>query len=364
MAADGPVARDGSANTYRTSIVDAIVAGIERLPGRSWLAYVLITFAFLLVFAAEVVTGDFAFNQDWGRIAYGFFFIYPLAAYQYLSLGARTAFDDFRAATDLDDRVAADVRLQLSTTPARPVIALWLFIALANVAGYLAFPVDFDIAERPITHVALRILSESLWVAPMAIVLLYFVYRQLRLVARLHSSVRRVDLLRPAPMHALSRLTSRSSFALVVFAIYSGLPLPGTTEAAWIGTLVGFAVPILVLAVAAFFVPLRGLNRLLVHEKQRMLDEIGLRIHAASEALHRTVDFEAANDSDIEGSRASQTRVDALNKALTTLFQERDVVRRLSTWPWDGTTARAVASAIALPIALFFITRVLDRLVF
>lgn len=75
------------------------------------------------------------------------------------------------------------------------------------------------------------------------------------------------------------------------------------------------------------------------------------------------VDSEAANAGDLAKSREAQTRIDALSKAQTALVQERDLIARLSTWPWDPTTLRAVVSAIALPIVLFLITRVLDRFV-
>jgi hypothetical protein len=154
-----------------------------------------------------------------------------------------------------------------------------------------------------------------------------------------------------------------SHFEHALLAVASGLPLPGISESGWVVTVVLFSIPLLAVAGAAFLLPLRGMNRRLVDEKARMLDAIAGRIHAASEALHHVVDAEAPNVSDADASRVAQTRIDALNKALASLLQERDFVRRLPTWPWDGGTARAVASAIALPILLFLITRMLDRFV-
>ncbi len=69
------------------------------------------------------------------------------------------------------------------------------------------------------------------------------------------------------------------------------------------------------------------------------------------------------NDHDTAASSVAQTRIDALTKAFTGLLAEREFVRRLPTWPWDPSALRAVASAIALPILLFLITRGLDRFV-
>jgi hypothetical protein len=47
-------------------------------------------------------------------------------------------------------------------------------------------------------------------------------------------------------------------------------------------------------------------------------------------------------------------RIDALSKAQSALIAE----------PWDPNTLRAVVSAVALPIALFLMTRLLERVVF
>jgi hypothetical protein len=75
------------------------------------------------------------------------------------------------------------------------------------------------------------------------------------------------------------------------------------------------------------------------------------------------VDEEATHERDAEGSRAALARMDVLTKALSGLIQEREMVKRLSTWPWDTGTLRAVAASVALPVILFLITRYLERFV-
>ena len=54
-------------------------------------------------------------------------------------------------------------------------------------------------------------------------------------------------------------------------------------------------------------------------------------------------------------------RADALNKTLSSVLQQRDVLARLPTWPWSTTTLRAFVSAILLPLALFVVQRVLGQ---
>jgi hypothetical protein len=197
----------------------------------------------------------------------------------------------------------------------------------------------------------------------MTFVFAYLVIRQARIVARLHSSVERVDLLRPEPLHAMARLTARSAIALVVFAIYAGLPLSTNTGDVWVQNVITFSGPLLLLGLLAFFVPLRGFNRRLVSERNRLLNETNMRIEETSGALHELVDRESANVTDADASRLAQTRMDALTKALSGLLQERDFIKKLSTWPWDPTTFRTVISALALPIVIFLITRFLDRVI-
>ena len=149
----------------------------------------------------------------------------------------------------------------------------------------------------------------------------------------------------------------------VALAILIDLPYPNNTEQIWIETLVVFGLPMLLLAAAAFFLPLRGLHDRLVEEKRRLLTAGAGSLEATIAALHRLSHDEVANQNDIDASRVAQTRIDALSKAQSALIQERDVVQRLSTWPWDPSTLRTVVSAIALPIVLFLITRYLDRLI-
>lgn len=55
--------------------------------------------------------------------------------------------------------------------------------------------------------------------------------------------------------------------------------------------------------------------------------------------------------------------MDALNKGLASLLQVREFTAKLSTWPWETSTLRAVLSAFALPIVLFVLTTVIERFV-
>ncbi len=50
-----------------------------------------------------------------------------------------------------------------------------------------------------------------------------------------------------------------------------------------------------------------------------------------------------------------------INEALDGLLKEQSVLSKISTWPWQSDTFRAVASAILLPIIVWAITRILEN---
>jgi len=104
------------------------------------------------------------------------------------------------------------------------------------------------------------------------------------------------------------------------------------------------------------------MHTLLEADKVRLQSEVSSRIKSTVATLHDVVDQEAVPTRDAESSRLSQVRIDALNKALASLLQEREFNARFSTWPWDTSTLRAVLSAFALPIVLFVLTTAIDRL--
>ena len=347
---------------YAPSWLDTLVRWIERLPGPTSAWYVPISVAagaFIVLESALSSRG--LFGQDPTYFGYAFFHVYPLAAYHFLSSGARGAVEAFRPATDAGDATVERWRLELSTTPARPALVLCVVGAANYLLMLAAAPQGWDLVGHQPAFVVLRVVSEGLWLTPVALMAVYLLVRQVRIVAKLHRSVVRVDLLEPGPIHAMSTLTARGALVAVVLQLAIVLsPLPNLSEGVRLAQ-AAIMVPFLALSVAAFFVPLRGMQALLAAEKSRRLSEVNARLDAALATLHDVVDEESVPTRDADAARHSQTRIDALNKALSSLLQERDFISKRSTLPWDTGTFRAVASAVILPIVLFLVTRALER---
>ena len=53
-----------------------------------------------------------------------------------------------------------------------------------------------------------------------------------------------------------------------------------------------------------------------------------------------------------------------MNDAMDSLTKEQSAVDKVSTWPWEPEVVRAVATALLLPVVIWVITRMLERLGF
>jgi hypothetical protein len=348
---------------YAPSWADWIVSVIERAPGPIWAAYLVLGGISLAVVALEAALSSRGLlGQDPAYFAYAIFHVCALAAYHFLSRGGRSAWDAFRPAADVDDTTSERRRAELSTTRAGPAAVVYIVAVLAYL-GLLAWsPEGFDLVGHSIAFVAVRVAAEAFWLAPMSFMVGYLLVRQVRIVSRLHRSVVTVDLLEPGPLHAMARLTARSAIVLILLQLLVLVPLPNVTAEARLA-LILFFLPFMAGSVAAFLLPLRGMHARLDLERSHLMSAVNERITATTLTLHEVVDDETrAGQRDADAARHAQVRVDTLNKALASLLQEREFVSKLSTWPWDTSTFRAVISAVALPIVLFVLTTAIDRL--
>jgi hypothetical protein len=55
------------------------------------------------------------------------------------------------------------------------------------------------------------------------------------------------------------------------------------------------------------------------------------------------------------------SQMDAINKAIDNAERERQIVDAIPTWPWQPGTLRSAVTAFLLPLILWVVTRVLER---
>ena len=332
----------------RASPFDSLLRAIDRFPLGPWAFYPALAVAVLLLFHVEVwTTGAVAVGVfDPTQIVHGFYVVYPLALLDYLHRAARRSWRDFRPAIDVADDEAARLGAELVHVPSR---ALYVAAATAT-AIVLASSGDSSSGLPGLSGLGLVLGVVSVWAAVgIVLLLIYDIARMLLFVRRILDRVVRVNLFRPQPLYAFSRLTLRAGVGVAGIATFQLLTYPAELNLK--APTVAWLVMLFVAATAAFVLPLRGIHDMIVLEKRSLEGAAGDRLEATIARLHAAVD---GNETGVD---------DSLNKRLASLVQERELLARLPTWPWQVGTARTFASAILLPIVIWLLTRFLGRVV-
>jgi hypothetical protein len=228
----------------------------------------------------------------------------------------------------------------MRVTPTRACVVL----GVATAATYIVFQYGkpFDLATGPITVIAGFLTSCVVFTGTWT--LIYHSLHQLRVIARVHRYVESIDPLNLERLHGFARVTAATGVALLALG-YVGVVV--TPDALSNPQVTAWAALTTAAAVACFVVPLFGIHGLIVAEKSRRLEAVARLLGQALGDLHDRTDRRVLSDAS------------AVNDQITSLMNERDLLARVSTWPWAPETLRGFATAIVLPIVLWLIYRVL-----
>jgi hypothetical protein len=262
---------------------------------------------------------------------------------------AAGAFDRFRPALSATPPVGRDLQYQLTTLPARPAARLAAGLVLVNSLLMLADhwilrpgskvsvvdlgPQLFQMAPTPLSvSVIIAFLLGVWWTTA---VFLYHTIHQLRVISRIYTRHTRIRLLHLGPLYAFSRVTQQTTIGIISFFYIFSLTATGF-RAQPVFLLLG---GILWAAIGAvtFAWPLLGVHRLLVSEKERLLEENTRHLEAGIADLHARMD------------RRNLKGVDDLNKALASLDLEQG-------------TLRGLLAALVVPILVWAIQLGAERL--
>jgi hypothetical protein len=352
VATDILVAAAGSESDvrpYAPSWADRFVDWLEALPGPGWAPWL----GFLGIGFVATTLGGWATGLvpvprvDAVQSSYALFLVLPFFALRVLDRAAVRSLRAFAPALGADAGALTEVEYRLTTIPARPALAIAVVGSALDGLSWLADPVATQVMGPPWAiagRAAIEFTIVSAW-----LVLTFQVIRQLRLVSELHGQASRIDLFRQAPLHAFSHLTVR--VGVVFIAVAALTLLTSTLEQLLQPITLAFLLLIVLTGISAFVVPLLGLHGRLVAEKGRLIDAANDRLKVTMGRLDESVDAWDLGPAD------------QIQKTLGSLVQQRDIVGRLRTWPWDPSTFRAFATAIALPIGLWIVTRVLERVI-
>ncbi|MFQ5854515.1 MAG: hypothetical protein ACE5LU_02565 [Anaerolineae bacterium] len=340
---------DTMTQPYPPSWVNRFTGWVNRLPVPSWLPYLgLWLVSFLLLNGLKWLDRSQALGtigiRHGARVLHP---IYFLAMMHYLNVAAGAALRTFRPVLTVSEAEYKRLHYRLTTLPAQgALLASGIGAALAGLTILIdPTPLNPEYAtSRP-----MALFDAAIFVVSLAIlgILIYHTIHQFTTVNRIHAAATHIDLFHPDPLYAFSGLTARTVVGYILIADFTYMFL--REEATHPATIGVFATMVL-LAVAVFVLPLLGMHRRMLEEKERLRDETSRRMKAAIAELHRRVDT---------GDFDNMTE---LFRTMTSLEIERDVWLRIPTWPWEPGTVRGLISALLLPVMVWLIQRVLDSL--
>ncbi len=333
------------------SWLDRFNSALNRLPGPSW-AYYLGIGSVLVLLQVAVLWREGAYSVE-GFLANHAFIAglipFLLALSRFLDNRAVAAFAALRPVLNVSEEKCQRLQYQLTTLPARPT----LLVSLFGVASIVFLNIVMDsfsdfgrLGAFPISRTLVYLTYIGAWWVLAAF--LYHTIHQLRTIDLIYTHHTRINLFKMRPLYGLSGVTALTGVSLTAMT-YSWMVI---NPELW-GNLISMAIvlPITILAFTTFVWPLLGIHRLLEEEKGRLLDECSLRIEAAIAALHQRVDGEK-----LEG-------MDDLNKTIASLEIEQNLLEGIPTWPWQPDTVRLLITALALPLGLWLIQYVLQRVI-
>jgi cell division protein FtsL len=333
---------------YPPGWVDRLNDWVDRIPGPNaiyCLGLLVVQFGYvtaLLWFDGTLPVGSI----DVRRVSPVVLAPYLLWVRFYLDRVAAAALDAFRPMLAVSDAEFLSLRYELTTLPARTT-RIVTTVAIAAFFVNASLMPDSIVAQFASSRaVAFIVIGPvGLFAIAVAVVSTFHALHQLRMVERIYDLVGEIALLRAKPLYAFSQLTARTGMSFLLLAYFIAAVRPDLVSSSrMLEVLLVAMVPT---AVACFVLPLRGMHRRLAAEKDRALAQVALRFETVFKRLHERVDQEVLTDAD------------KFNLQITSLSAEREVLTRVSTWPWETATLSGFLTTLGLPVILWVVQRVL-----
>jgi hypothetical protein len=275
---------------------------------------------------------------------------YFLALIHHLDNSAAAALARFRPVMKVDEAAYNRIRYELTTMPARPARIATALGALYAIVSLLIRAVT-DVSSDTVPMLPFVFAAEIgyfILIYAVVGVVIYHTFHQLWMVNAIYTRYTRINLFQPGPLYALSTLTALTAIGLAIptytWFQFDRIASGTTSPSSIFETLV-----LSIVIILTFIWPLAGAHNLLDREKQRLQDEVGQRVEATIGALQSRIDAGELADSG------------ALKETLDVLVTAQGTISRLRTWPWRTETVSSVVLTFLLPILIWIVQRVLER---
>lgn len=282
------------------------------------------------------------FNFDLGTA--GYWLVGILLIGIYVLKGAAQALDEYRPLLNVTEDEYARLKYRFVTIPNGPGALFFLMgLALGALSGFS------DMAVAPAIDYAFPQLRIGIWMLGTALTLLfaYQVIRQLQQIRAFYAMPEHLDLFNLRPRYGFSRYAA--VLGIMIFFYEALLPWildPTAFESQVVYTESIALTPLILLM---FYLPLSGVHRRLVSERERLLAGANARIATILERIHPAA-FEQREYEDVARMRA----------VYSTLKEEKETVQGLRTWPWRPGTLTGLLSALFLPVILVLVREIIS----
>ncbi|MCX7783371.1 MAG: hypothetical protein N2318_06955 [Meiothermus sp.] len=338
---------------YPASWANWLISRWDALRGLFWLPYFGL---FVLLGLAQTLAkwwdGSLAIGQFLPlQILAASYIPWGLLLIRYLIRAAQEALDTIRPTLGLNETDYLELRYQLSVAPALATLIATLVGAAFGIVYWLIImkPVHPFILWGS-SSLSLGIdLGVALLIWAVLGALFFIALRQSRIIQRIYTRIEQINLMLPQPLYALSNYTLVAAVGGTLIN-YVWFVVVSLTIAHTAPAITAVSLGLETLIVVVFVLPLWGIHILLLEEKRRLQGLLNERLSKVTNDLHQGID---------EGML---DRIDPVQKALSSLQIQQTVLDRASTWPWQPETFRILSTAIAAPLLIWLVQRILSRL--
>jgi hypothetical protein len=346
LASSAEVGAVSEGPPYPPSWIDRVTDWVKKLPIPAWSLYSALALALVLADAAlNWSNGSYLSSKSLPfHLVSALTPVVILAMIHYFDDWAEKALSTFRPALAVEEAEYEALRYQLTTLPRLPTIVATV-VGLAYGLIYIVFLYDsqldpFKIFTSPIASAFGFTLGLLNYMAYSIIV--YHTIHQMRMVSRIYSKCKHIDLFHLSPLYAFSTFAARISIAIAILSYAWIYAFSGSGDAVSTVTPI-FAVPLLF---ATFILPLVGIHTILGHEKRNLQSENAHHLKAAISELHH------------RREAGDYGQIDGVGKAIDSLMKEQTLLKEIPTWPWQPETVRWVATVLLTPVVLALVTRI------
>jgi hypothetical protein len=339
---------------YRPSWYDHFTNWVEQPPGPVVAYYfvgAVVSVGIYLV--VQVSQGAYA---ESGFFAWHIFLalqpLILLAWMHYLDHAAVIALRRFKPAIKVGGDILGVAQFKITTLPARPT----LFVTLI---GMLLFLMIFGRSSSDqLVELRLGISSISMFTVNVYFyvmwgilgVAVYHTIHQITVIRELFADYSVADPYNPEPLYAFSGITGQTAVFLLAIS-YGWILLLVTSGQMQNDPISGLSVNIFFAFFSLFIFtwPLWGAHQLLVDAKKAALTKNAALMNTAIKELHNGIQ---EKNLDVVGDWQT---------ALGALEIERTRIEKLPTWPWRPEALRGLVAAVVVPILVWVMQYVLER---